>query len=130
MSRGGGAGFGRAVAPTAARRIAGSAAQTPAHDELLAARIHAAAEAERLEDPPRFEADRRDLLDDLASRLDALARQLERSGADATTLCAIVRLLRDETLSTTQRCERARTMLRAFSHADEPATSRAFWKTR
>jgi Ca-activated chloride channel family protein len=95
--------------------------------ELATARTQAAEEARRLEQPAASEFERRDALDDLASRLDALVRHLESQGIDAGPLRSIVELLRDETISTTERWDRAHRALREFAQVSTSA-GRPFWK--
>jgi Ca-activated chloride channel family protein len=110
-------------------RSAGGAARETQHGaaELLWARTQAAEEARRLEQPATSEWDRRDALDDLATRLDALIRHLESRGVTADALPAIVAMLRDHTLSTTERWNRAHRALSEF--AGTSGGSRApFWK--
>jgi Ca-activated chloride channel family protein len=106
-----------------ARRAAADPA--PQVDELATARTLAGAEADRLAVMPSAETDRRDALDDLATRLDALVQHLRSLGVDATALQAIVALLRDETVPSTDRWQRAAEQLRAYARSPERA---AFWK--
>lgn len=95
--------------------------------ELRAARRQAADEARRLAEPAATEGDRSDALDDLATRLEALARHLESRAADAAALWAIIKLLRDDTVGSSERWDRARAALSRF--AEGAATSRPpFWK--
>jgi hypothetical protein len=95
--------------------------------ELRAARRQAADEARRLAEPAATEGDRCDALDDLATRLEALARHLESCAADAAALWAIIKLLRDDTVGSSERWDRARAALSRF--AEGATTSRpAFWK--
>ena len=83
--------------------------------ELAAARLQAADEARRLEQPAGSELERRDALDDLATRLEALVRHLESRGVDAGLLRSIIAVLRDETVSSTQRWDRARRQLADYA---------------
>ncbi|MDT4908718.1 MAG: Ca-activated chloride channel [Pseudonocardiales bacterium] len=101
--------------------------------ELAAARTQAAEEARRLEQPAASELARRDTLDDLASRLDALVRHLESRGVDASPLRSIIEMLRDDTVSSADRWEQARRALTEFAQAAasaSPSTQRQFWKRR
>ena len=95
--------------------------------QLVAARKQAAEEARRLARPIPAEAARRDALDDLATRLEALARHLDSVGVDASALRSIVGLLRDKTLPTAERWEHARQALREFADG-ETSAGRPFWK--
>lgn len=97
--------------------------------ELAAARTQAAEEARRLEVVPAAEADRRDALDDLATRLDALVRHVTWLGADPRALRELVELLRDETIPTAERWDRARRVLTEFARS-APGSRPAFWKAR
>jgi Ca-activated chloride channel family protein len=110
----------------AVREVSDTGDNEPTDLELAAARSQVVEEAKRLDEPIDSEADRRDALDDLASRLEALARHLDSVGIDPAALRAVVRLLRDETLSTTDRWEHARQALREFAYGE--ATARPFWK--
>jgi Ca-activated chloride channel homolog len=95
--------------------------------ELAAARRQAADEARHLAQPAASELERRDALDDLASRLEALLRHLESRGVDPGALRAIIKLLRDVTLPSTVRWDRARQALTEF--ATPAASGRTpFWK--
>lgn len=96
-----------------------------ANDALAIARTVATAEAWRLRQPPRSERALRDLLDDLAVRLEALARQLEQDGSEAEPLRAIVRLLRDSAIAPAERAEQAAKALVEYVDG-KPAG--AFWK--
>ena len=95
--------------------------------ELATARTQAADEARRLEQPAGSELERRDALDDLATRLDALVCHLDSQGIDPGPLRSIVEMLRDETISTTERWDRARRLLTDFAQA-RTSTRRPFWK--
>jgi Ca-activated chloride channel family protein len=118
-------GTARAKSAGRAAAISGTADHARHTDELGAARAQAVEEAERLAALPVGEAARRDALDDLATRLDALVRHLESNGLDAAALRAIVTLLRDETVPSAERGKRAADQLRAFGGT----TGRgAFWK--
>jgi hypothetical protein len=99
--------------------------EEPGIDELAAARAQAAAEADRLAVPPSDEAARRDALDDLATRLDALVRHLESLGLNAAPLRAIAKLVRDDSVPSAERWTRAAEQLRAFAR---PSGRGAFWK--
>jgi hypothetical protein len=85
----------------------------------------AAAEARRL-DAERGSNELHNVLDDLATRLDALVRQLEAFSIDARELRAISELLRDTQLSAVERATRASRALVAFARSD--AERRSFWK--
>jgi Ca-activated chloride channel family protein len=96
-------------------------------DELAAARSQVADEVRRLAEPVAGEEERRDALDDLATRLEALARHLESRGLDAGSLQSVVRLLRDASVPAIERWDRAREALTSF--ADGGTAGRApFWK--
>jgi Ca-activated chloride channel family protein len=95
--------------------------------ELAGARAQAAEEARRLEHPARSEWDRRDALDDLATRLEALIRHLQSRGVDPGALPTIVAMLRDHTLATTQRWDQARRALSEFAAASSRSAA-PFWK--
>jgi Ca-activated chloride channel family protein len=94
---------------------------------LVAARTQAADEARRLEQPAGSELERREALDDLATRLEALVRHLESRGVDPGPLRSIIELLRDDTISPADRWDRARRHLTEFAGAGTSA-QRAFWK--
>jgi Ca-activated chloride channel family protein len=114
----------------AVRALSPDAAGPPIHDvdaEMRAARRVAADEARRLDQAVSSEGRRRDVLGDLAARLEALARHLDGLGIDATALRRIVKTLRDESVPTAARWETARRALTDFA-ADAPATQRQFWK--
>ncbi len=123
MSRGAAPAAGSA--PSRPKRAGRAAEGTGAGGELAAARAQAAAEAERLDALPADETVRRDVLEDLATRLDALARHLEAHGLDAAALRAIIAVLRDETVPGAERGPRAAVQLRAFADA---AGRAPFWK--
>ena len=95
-------------------------------DAVLAARAQAADEAKRLERMPESESVRRDALDDLLTRLDALIQSLTSAGLDTSALRAIAKLLRDKSLPTSERWQRAGKALAEFART-EPAR-RVFWK--
>jgi len=101
----------------------------PVDAEITVARTQAAQEARRLEQPARSESERRDALDDLASRLDALVRHLDSRGIDPGQLREILQMLRDETVSSAQRWDLARRALRDFAR-EGASTRRLFWKQR
>ncbi|MEP7020854.1 MAG: VIT domain-containing protein [Pseudonocardiales bacterium] len=96
--------------------------------ELAAAQSQAADEARRLEQPAGSELERLDTLDDLATRLTALARHLESRGVDAAPLRAIIELVRDDAIASAERWERARRSLVELAGAASGATTREFWK--
>jgi hypothetical protein len=95
-------------------------------DPLADARAQAAEEAQRLAAFAGSELDRRDVLDDLASRLDALARHLDSLGVDPGAVREIVDMLRDEMIPATERWDRARRALAEFAAGD--TARRPFWK--
>jgi Ca-activated chloride channel family protein len=95
--------------------------------ELATACAQAAEEARRLEQPAGTELERRDALDDLATRLEALARHLESRGIEAGQLRSIIELLRDESIPSKQRWDRARRALSDFAQVST-STQRPFWK--
>ncbi|HTJ68288.1 MAG TPA: VIT domain-containing protein [Actinospica sp.] len=109
------------------------------HDELRAmVREHAATEATRLRDSATEPTlHRRDLLDDLASRLDALLLHLTSYAGDeetATKLRTLIALLRDEQTPLPDRWTSALTLLDELAaepkkqeHPEYP-TPRPFWK--
>ena len=113
--------------PRRSRQVIAAHEIAPSETELADARAQAADEARRLEQPAGTELERRDTLDDLATRLDALVRHLDAQGIDPGPLRAIVEMLGDETLSSTQRWDRARQALTDFAQAVE-AARRPFWK--
>jgi Ca-activated chloride channel family protein len=105
--------------PRAALLRAGGPAQASsvgrvANHEPDLANLHdlAATEARRLERRPDSEREMRDLLDDLATRLEAMLRHLDTLGGDTTRLAAILELLLDQSLATTERWDRAKRALR------------------
>jgi Ca-activated chloride channel family protein len=113
------------------RRASGPAETQGGAAELTAARAQAAKEARRLEQPAGSKRERQDALDDLATRLDALVRHLESRGIDSGPLRAVLELLRDETIPSMQRWDRARRALTEFAQAGARAsasTPRQFWK--
>jgi Ca-activated chloride channel family protein len=108
--------------------------------ELVAVQEQAAAEASRLRAASVGPAAvLRDLLDDLASRLDALARHLEQQRPDspvADVLRALIAVLRDSALLLDERRTRALALLDELA-AEKPGEQsaqlageerRAFWK--
>ncbi|PZS30625.1 MAG: trypsin [Pseudonocardiales bacterium] len=96
--------------------------------DLAAARSQAADEARRLEQPAGSELERRDALDDLATRLTALARHLESRGVDTAPLRAIIEMVRDVTIASAERWERARLSLVEFAGVPAGGSKREFWK--
>lgn len=93
--------------------------------ELAAARTAAADEVRRLEQRPASDTDLRDALDDLASRLTALARHLRSVGASEARLDRVIAVLQDAALPLDERWTNALRLLREFA-AGKPA--RQFWK--
>jgi hypothetical protein len=69
-------------------------------------------ELRRLEHRPATEQEQRDVLDDLASRLEAMVRHLRTLGLDATELSAVLEFLRDMTVPTGERWAHAQRALR------------------
>jgi hypothetical protein len=67
-----------------------------------------------------------DVLDDLASRLDAMVRHLGALGLDAGELAALIEMLRDATISADERWTRARDLMLQFMDGRQ----RQFWKRR
>jgi Ca-activated chloride channel homolog len=119
-----GVGAGRPFRASRARGLADAGPGSGA-DPLASARAMAAAEARRL-DAERGSNELHNVLDDLATRLDALVRQLEAFSIDARELRAISELLRDTQLSAVERATRASRALVAFARSD--AERRSFWK--
>jgi len=113
------AGSARRAAPrrARARSLAGSPGRVTDQEPDLAAQLRdlAATEARRLERRPDSEPEMRNLLDDLATRLAAMLRHLHTLGADVTPLAAILELLRDQSVSTIQRWDRAQRALRELA---------------
>jgi len=108
--------------------------------ELVAVQEQVVEEADRLRAAPVGQtAALRDLLDDLASRLDALARHLDRQGSYSPVvdaLRALIAVLRDSTLPLDERWTRAVAQLDELAAGElagqsaQPAGEkrRAFWK--
>jgi len=94
-----------------------SSAGRVANREPDPANLHdlAATEARRLEHRPDSEREMHELLDDLATRLEAILRHLDTLGGDTTRLAAILELLRDQSLATTERWDRAKHALRELA---------------
>ncbi len=129
-----------APTPFLARRVRAERADTDRPDTALdQARAQAGEEAQRLRAAAHApEADRRELLADLGSRLTALIRHLEGAGVDATTLApvrALASALADDAAlavpaaELTGLWERALAVLTELARAEpEPRTRRPFWK--
>ncbi|HEV2634684.1 MAG TPA: VIT domain-containing protein [Actinocrinis sp.] len=147
---GGGAGGGAYGAGPGAGSVGGGAGYGPvpakesepvvADPALAAVAEQAAIELRRLQDAAAEPASvRRDLLDDLASRLDALVQDLVQRGAGQSaveSLRALVTVLRDGSVALADRWARAQAGLEelvalaaaAVAAAEAPAGRKAFWK--
>jgi hypothetical protein len=94
--------------------------------ELVALRKSLRQELRQLDQRPSGEREQREVLDDLATRLDAIVRHLRTLGLDATALAALVELLRDESVALDERWTRAQQVLAQLADRGE----REFWKRR
>ncbi|MEN3305677.1 MAG: Ca-activated chloride channel [Micromonosporaceae bacterium] len=110
-------------------RRARAVADSIAGDDGTALRQQAAQEAKRLRDAAGEPVARRgELLDDLASRLDALAVHLAAQGdPGADRLRALVGLLRDPAVPLAERWTRALAVLDSLA-GETPSGRSAFWK--
>jgi Ca-activated chloride channel homolog len=106
--------LGFAASPRRAAGRARTARGVVRHDdaELAAVRATMIDELRRLEHRPATEQEQRDVLDDLASRLEAMVWHLRALGFDVTGLAAVVEFLRDMTVPTGERWEHAERALR------------------